>query len=273
MRQFGLMVTILAAVFVMTVGTVWAGSGLKLCVPRKEGSATLTPKHGVCKKGYSLTRLGVEGKQGAAGGPGAEGRAGSEGKQGPEGKSGFTAGEAEQLKALLAHLRFVVSGPNGKPAIQFTGVNLQVLSGAGETEGAPNGMGNVIIGYDESPQTQTGSHNLVLGTFQSFTSFGGILAGTSNTMSKPYASVVGGRLNTANGEYATVSGGESNSASGEYAAVAGGLSNHAIGSWNSVMGGQANSTHGFADAILGGESGTLASNSKCGTIPTGATTC
>ena len=58
-----------------TVGS-WAAGGVKLCVPKAEGSALLTPKHGKCRRGYKLTSLGAEGKEGKAG------------KAGPEGKEG-----------------------------------------------------------------------------------------------------------------------------------------------------------------------------------------
>jgi hypothetical protein len=74
----------------------------------------------------------------------------------------------------------------------FSHMNLQIESGSGSTDGAVNGLGNVIIGYNEFPGTQTGSHNLVFGHGQAFTSFGGIVAGVNNTISAPWASVLGG---------------------------------------------------------------------------------
>src|ERR1700689_4485321 len=53
---------------------------LELCVPKKAAAALVTPRHGVCGKGYKLTRLAAEGPAGPEGGQGAEGKAGSEGK-------------------------------------------------------------------------------------------------------------------------------------------------------------------------------------------------
>ncbi len=43
--------------------------------------------------------------------------------------------------------------------MQFSGVNVQVVSGAGETNAAVNGEGNLVIGYDENPgkHEQSGS--------------------------------------------------------------------------------------------------------------------
>ena len=46
----------------------------------------------------------------------------------------------------------------GKPTIQISGANLQLVNGSGSTE-TLNGAGNLVIGYDEMPGTQTGSHN------------------------------------------------------------------------------------------------------------------
>src|SRR3989454_3807148 len=180
-------------------------------------------------------------------------------------------GSLEQRVAKLEATLAGVTRSGG--TLRFTGMNVQVVSGAGATQATPNGLGNVIIGYDESPGTQSGSHNLILGRGQTFTSFGGILAGANNTISGPYASVTGGIDNTASGLYASVTGGGGNTASGQEASVTGGTGNTASGGDASVTGGQSNQAHGFADAILGGYSQTLASNSDCGTIPAGGASC
>ena len=79
--------------------------------------------------------------------------------------------QVSSLKSTLAGVTRV-----GK-TLKLTGMNVQVLSGSGSTGGAVNGLGNVIIGYDESPGAQTGSHNLVLGDHQAFSSYGGLIAG------------------------------------------------------------------------------------------------
>ena len=51
--------------------------------------------------------------------------------------------------------------------------------GLGKTNGAVNGEGNLVIGYDENidKHEQTGSHNLILGAEQTFTGFGGMYRG------------------------------------------------------------------------------------------------
>jgi hypothetical protein len=240
-------------------------AGLKVCVPAKEGKPIVTPKAGVCKAGYTLTELGGEGKEGPAGKEGKEGKEGKAGKAGPEGKSPFTAEETATLKAILPFIKFVSSGVGGKPTIQFSGANVQVVSGAGN-QGILTGAGNLVIGYNETPGTQTGSNNLVIGSNHSYTSFGGLVAGFDNTVSGQEA-VAFGRLNVASGKHATVSGGQQNVASGEDATVAGGIANEAtsfqatvaggVGSvaseaWAFVGGGNHNKATGIASAVFGG---------------------
>jgi hypothetical protein len=164
----------------------------------------------------------------------------------PEGKS-----EQETLINILPHIKYVASGIDSKPTIQFQGVNVQIVNGEGFTS-ITNGEGNLVIGYDENPGTQTGSHNLILGGAQTYTSFGGILAGLGNTISKPFASVTGGQLNTASGEMSSVSGGSDNTASGEAASVSGGDQNTASGDEASVSGGVSNKSEAAMSSISGG---------------------
>lgn len=225
----------------ITVVPAWAASGIRLCIPKKEGSSILTARRGRCRKGYRLTGIGAEGTRGA------------EGKQGPEGRAGFTAAEAETLKALLPYMKFVARGVGGKPTVQFSGVNVQVVSGTGSTAGPVNGEGNLVVGYDESEgKPQTGSHNLVVGPGHSFTSFGGFIAGYGNAVTGPFGSVSGGAANSATEQYAAVSGGIDNTASVEAASISGGAFNAANGFAASVSGGKHNTAAGDFASILGG---------------------
>jgi hypothetical protein len=98
---------------------------------------------------------------------------------------------------------------------------VQVVSGAGKTNAAVNGLGNLVIGYDENEgkHAQTGSHDLVLGEEQTFTSFGGIVAGRFSTVSGEFASVLGGFKNTAEGKLSSVLGKKEQTAKGEYEAI------------------------------------------------------
>ncbi len=142
------------------------------------------------------------------------------------------ASQQTTINALMAKLQYVsVSGTD----MTISGANLHVVSGAGATNAKPNGLGNVIIGYDEARtgngavNTRTGSHNLILGTQNNYSSYAGIVAGVNNTVSSGYDTVTGGKNNTASGFYCTVSGGYGNTASGSYAAVGGGSGNAASG--------------------------------------------
>jgi hypothetical protein len=268
------------ALLTVGVGSAWAGSGIALCVPKKEGAALLTPKHGVCRKGYSLANVDMEGKEGKpgaagkqgaegkagiagakgepgeagklGGAPGPEGKEGPEGKAGPEGKTGLSPAEVALLKNILPHIQFVASGIGKKPTVQFFGVNLQVVNGVGKTESA-NGAGNIVIGYDENTSlNQSGSHNLILGEEQTFTSYGGIVAGYKDTISGAFASVTGGGFNQATGKEAAISGGWSNTASAENASVSGGRENQAKNLYTWIGGGQTNTVTGKLASIFGG---------------------
>ena len=163
--------------------------------------------------------------------------------------------EAEQQKLLsiLPYLNYVEKGVGGKPTIQVSGANLQILSGSGKTDGPVNGAGNLIIGYDEAGGLkQTGSHNLVLGIFQTYTSYGAILGGLSNHAEGPYSFVVGYNNRTF-GENSSVSGGQGNTAFSPSASVSGGIRNNANGEGSSISGGFFNEAPGVEAWIGGGE--------------------
>ena len=116
----------------------------------------------------------------------------------------------------------------GHDTLRLTEMNLQLVNGTGTTGGNPNGLGNLIVGYNPqrqfpAPATRVGSHYLIVGDGHEWTRFGGILAGLANTASGDWASVSGGRLNTASDLGASVSGGFENTASGDLASVPGAL--------------------------------------------------
>jgi hypothetical protein len=249
-----LLVTSLATLAV-TAGAAQAAGGLKLCVPKREGASLVTPKHGKCPKGAHLTTLGQEGNAGPtgkAGSEGKEGKQGPEGKAGPEGTGGLTAEQRETLQKVLPYIKFVTSGVASSPTIVFSGVNVEVNSGNGETA-TVNGKGNLVVGYDEAEGAeQTGSNNLVVGNKQTFTSFGGIVGGSGNAITGPFASATGGYLNVAGGLYSAVSGGADNKAGAELTSVSGGVSNTASQLGSSISGGEANTANGPFASIGGG---------------------
>jgi len=78
----------------------------------------------------------------------------------------------------------------GEHSVYFKGANVYVQSGSGFTNGAPNGLGNLIIGYNEirpGGNVRSGSHNLVVGSENNFSSFGGLVVGDHNEISAMYA--------------------------------------------------------------------------------------
>jgi hypothetical protein len=165
------------------------------------------------------------------------------------------AAQLETLNKVLPHMKYEEQGVAGKPTIQFSGVNVQVVSGAGKTHAAVNGEGNLVIGYDENPENrlvQTGSHNLVLGEDQSFRSYGGIVAGLFNTISGPFSSVTGGNTNEASGETSSVTGGFGNGATASYSSVTGGGANRASGSEAWVGSGTFNTASALESSVVGG---------------------
>lgn len=143
--------------------------------------------------------------------------------------------ENQKLEALLAGVT-----RNGDTLL-LEGMNLQVVNGTGATWGTRNGLGNVIIGYNEplSPAPRgyrLGSHYLVVGDQHTYTSYAGVVAGRRNTTSGPYA-LIGGYSNTASGNYVSVTGGVYNTGSGNNSSVTGGKNNTAVGDCASVVGG------------------------------------
>lgn len=149
------------------------------------------------------------------------------------------------------------------PSIVFEGANVHVRNGEGATD-TINGLGNLIVGYNEywSGTYRTGSHNLVVGDYNMYTSYGGFVAGTFNSITGPRTSVTGGLENTASANTAVVTGGRNNQASNLACVVSGGLNNIAGGgghySW--VGGGGANVASGNSAAVVGGVSNQATSN-------------
>jgi hypothetical protein len=124
----------------------------------------------------------------------------------------------------------------------FTGCNVHIRNGQNSTI-TTNGLGNLIVGYNESrspfgSDDRTGSHNIVVGMENNFSSYGGLVVGDLNTISGAFASVSGGGGNIANGNFASVSGGRFNTASNLFASVSGGFGNTASGEVASVSGGE-----------------------------------
>ena len=176
------------------------------------------------------------------------------------GRQGAVAGPIAlgDLRKFLKHMAVIEvdDGMGGTyTTIQIHDANLQIVNGSGATDGLVDGLGNLIVGYNElrgAGDDRSGSHNLVVGKEHNFSSFGGLVAGFSNTVSGNLSSVSGGRFNTASGDYSWVSGGTGNQASGLVSSVSGGLFNTASGPFSSVSGGGYNTASQSISSVSGG---------------------
>jgi hypothetical protein len=156
----------------------------------------------------------------------------------------------EHVTTKPQHVTSEVS-KEGHPEFVISGANLRIVNGLGSTE-TTNGTGNLIVEYNEPRppgfvpvdvpvgDNRTGSHNIVVGAWQNFSSFGGLVVGIGSEISGERASVSGGVVNTANEFGASISGGAHNIASGAASSISGGLFNNALGETSSISGGTNN---------------------------------
>ena len=185
-------------------------------------------------------------------------------------KEKVAALEANNIAGLSSVLSFDESTKN----VLFNGANVQIVNGLGNTNRL-NGLGNLTVGYNESPEfgeqvehcsygrntpikrsgvdlkaacsgdwgrnMRVGSHNIIVGSDNDYTSFGGFVAGLGNVI---------------NADFSTVTGGTGNIASGQFSSISGGQVNRALNRNDSVSGGWGNQVYGFASSISGG-SGTI----------------
>lgn len=198
--------------------------------------------------------------------------------------------QAGEIAALQANSVIGLDGllaldsHNGLPVARFTGINVQIVDGtgdtyAGPTDAQPNGLGNLIIGYDElrafgtptcsdgrfitQPSCEsaggtwalshkTGAHTLVVGAEHNYSQHGGVVLGESNTVSSQAANVTGGDGNTASDWNASVSGGSNNTANRIASSVSGGEGNLAGATGASVSGGIHNEAIDIYASVSGG---------------------
>lgn len=150
---------------------------------------------------------------------------------------------------------FVTVDPNSEigvagPNITFKGANIHIVSGSGTTNdnGNPTGLGNLVIGYNETstnpidvlqPGDRGGSHNLIIGRYNKFNkaAVAGFVSGESNALA---------------GLENVILGGADGICSGQYSVIVGGTSNRATNVVDVVVGGYANTTNGPYSLLLGG---------------------
>jgi hypothetical protein len=168
---------------------------------------TVSRGHGAPKNdSFHLTigAVGPEGPEGPKGDTGPQGLPGPVGPEGPAGPPGpDVTAQIAALQRLVAELGERVAALEGKLAyvtvrgrdMVISGANLYVNSGAQATDAAVNGLGNVVIGYNEPRgvgDVRTGSHNLVVGRGNSYASYGGIVGGLGSTVSTPFSTALAG---------------------------------------------------------------------------------
>jgi hypothetical protein len=139
-----------------------------------------------------------------------------------EGKA--TGGSTDPVLAQLAKYVKVVEtgdldGVKG-PHVIFDKVNLHLRSGSNATNdnGTLTGLGNFIVGYNERQITPIvydglgctlppGSHNIVTGTGNIFTSYAGHVVGSNNCITSPNTSILAGDTNEAHSPNSAILGG------------------------------------------------------------------
>ena len=147
--------------------------------------------------------------------------------------------DQQTLLSILPHLSFSASGVGGQPTIRFSGVNVQIVDGnSSNSTSIVNGTGNLVLGYDEAPGSQTGSHDLILGEKQTHTSYGDIVGGYDNQATSPYAIALG-EGTTAASDYSLVAG-DGNSVTGTASSLLGGYKNTVSSSYSTLSGGCSN---------------------------------
>jgi len=151
-------------------------------------------------------------------------------------------------KSLEVRKEFTAKGDS-----YFEGGNVFITNGKDNiTE--TNGKGNLIVGGKSADvATNPGSHNVIIGSDNKYSAYGGLVAGNQNEISGNYASVTGGRLNIASAYSSSISGGEYNKATNYYSSVSGGRNGQANGETSSVSGGVDNIARGAHSSVTGGE--------------------
>lgn len=139
----------------------------------------------------------------------------------------YTDNLVSPLNRLLAPLSRVGND------LFIIGANLHIRNGNLGTFSGVNGLGNLIIGYNDlrgnGTDVRTGSHNLILGFQNNYASYGAIVAGAANASDGPLASIYGGTGNLARGNYSAILGGYLNTTSGGWSTVGGGQHLNATG--------------------------------------------
>jgi hypothetical protein len=71
-------------------------------------------------------------------------------------QSSYERALARRLATLEYKLQYIDGGPN---EVVITGANLRIVNGLGDTQ-TTNGLGNLIVGYNEEPYTRQCAHRI-----------------------------------------------------------------------------------------------------------------
>lgn len=162
--------------------------------------------------------------------------------------------EQARVLDLLTVVRLDDGQGNALKTLRVDGANLQVVNGTGSTGGDPNGLGNLLIGYNEDTDTnaeqRTGSHMLVVGRDNSYTRYGGLVVGVQNEAAGDWSSAIGS-LSRASGQEC-VSIGFLTQADALYSLALNSVGGVAAGERSVVLGGGGARTEGFESVAIGG---------------------
>ena len=178
-------------------------------------------------------------------------------------------GQEEAIASLAPLLSLVPVAERssfGQDTWNLSGLNVRLDNGAGTTYGASNGLGNLILGYNESEgghrdaegnfmdgEVRVGSHNLVVGAGHTYGSNGSLLGGYNNSLLGQGSAIISGQASLVTGTWSAILGGLDNRATATNTCISGGHSNTASGDRASVSGGLLNISSGIATSILGGQ--------------------
>jgi hypothetical protein len=207
-----------------------------------------------------------------------------------------------KIAALENKLKYVTV--NGTDML-ITGANLHIRNEGGATD-TTNGLGNLILGYHELGfnNDRSGSHNILIGKYLNYGSYGGILTGEDNSVKDAYgtilssygcnstmsfnatiaagystinanrSAIVAGDSHTLNGHFSGILGGQLNTiATGvTYSAGVGGYNNKILsGAHNTNLGGYWNQNCGSSSTISAGYQGLIKPGVAAGSISGGDT--
>jgi hypothetical protein len=151
-------------------------------------------------------------------------------------------------------------GGLGYKTLRVTGANLQVVNGLGTTD-TVNGLGNVLVGYGPFGTVDigcaefcdnSGSHNIILGTRNSYSSYSGIVGGDSNQILGSYAIILSGTCNRVLGNFSVINTGNMNTVTGSYGSVINGETGLVNGQGGFIATGTNNQSDAYQGAVIGG---------------------